>query len=112
MTTELLDAQGQIREMENLFEGATVTAVDQESHLQAALCDGLVEDLTSFATFVFSSRVLPQVLCTLHTRASLSALGQKARPVACGHVLRRIFGAVFGHRYGRKLADYFQPCGQ
>ena len=31
------------------------------SHLQAALCDELVEDLMAFATFVFSSRALPHV---------------------------------------------------
>ena len=126
-TSELLDAQGQIAEMENLFEEATVKAVIKKanpqsaagpfgllySHLQAALCDELVEDLAAFATLVFSSRVLPQVFWTLHTiySANLSALGQKARPVACGHVLRRVIGAVFCHRYGRKLADYFQPWG-
>ena len=126
VTSEPLDAQGQIPEMENLFEEATVKAFIKKanpqsaagpsglrySHLQAALCEELVEDLAAFATLVFSSRVLPQVFWTLHTSASLSALGQKARPVACGDVLRRVIGAVFYHRYGRKLADYFQPWGQ
>ena len=75
VTSEPLDAQGQIPEMENLFEEATVKAVIKKanpqsaagpsglrySHLQAALCDELVEDLAAFATLVFSSRVLPQV---------------------------------------------------
>ena len=126
VTSEPLDTQGQIPEMENLFEEATVKAVIKKanpqsaagpsglrySHLQAALCDELVEDLAAFATLVFSSRVLPQVFWTLHTSANLSALGQKARPVACGDVLRRVIGAVFCRRYGRKLADYFQPWGQ
>ena len=126
MTSEPLDAQGQIPEMENLFEEATVKAVIKKvdpqsaagpsglrySHLQAALCDELVEDLAAFATLVFSSRVLPQVFWTLHTSANLSALGQKARPVACGDALRRVIGAVFCRRYGRKLEDYFQPWGQ
>ena len=64
--------------MENLFEEATVKAVIKKatpqsaagpsglrySHLQAALCDELVEDLAAFATLVFSSRVLPQVFWT------------------------------------------------
>ena len=126
MTSEPLDAQGQIPEMENLFEEATVKAVIKKanpqsaagpsglrySHLQAALCDELVEDLAAFATLVFSSRVLPQVFWKLHTSANLSALGQNARRVACGDVLRRVIGAVFCRRYGRKLADYFQPWGQ
>ena len=75
VTSELLDARGQIPEMENLFEKATVRAAIKKanpqtaagpsglrySHLQAALCDELVEDLAAFATLVFSSRVLPQV---------------------------------------------------
>ena len=65
-----------------------------------------------FVTLVFSSRVLPQVFRTLHASANLSALGQHTRPVACGNVLRRVIGAVFCRRYGRKLADYFQPWGQ
>ena len=126
MTSEPLVAQGQIPEMENLFEEATVNAVIKKanpqsaagpsglrySHLQTALCDELVEDLAAFATLVFSSRVLPQVFWILHTSANLSALGQKARPVACGDILRRVIGAVFCRRYGRKMADYFQPWGQ
>ena len=32
--------------------------------------------------------------------------------MACGDVLRRVVGAVFCHRYGKKLADYFQAWGQ
>ena len=91
MTTELFDAQGQIPEMENLFEEATVKAVIKKanpqsaagpsglrySHLQAALCDELVEDLAAFATLVFSSHFLRQAFWTLHTSANLSALGQR-----------------------------------
>ena len=75
MTSEPLDAQGQIPEMEILFEEVTIKAVIKKvnpqsaagpsglrySHLQAALCDELVDDLAAFATLVLSSRVLPQV---------------------------------------------------
>ena len=96
----------QIPQIENLFEEATVKAVIKKanpqsaagpsglrhSHLQAALCDELAEDLAAFATLVFSSRLPPQVFWTLHTSAKLPALGQKARPVACGDVLRRVIG--------------------
>ena len=126
VTSELSDAQGQISEMENLFEEAMVKAVIKKanpqsaagpsglrySHLQAALCDELVENLAAFVTLVFSSRVLPRVFSTLRTSANLSPLEKKARPVACNDVLRRVNGAVFCRRYGRKLADYFQPWGQ
>ena len=65
------------------------------SHLQAALCDELIEDLVMFATLVFSSRTLPQIFWTLHTSASLSTSKQKARPVVYGDVLWRVIGAVF-----------------
>ena len=112
--------------MEDLFDEARVKAVIKKanpqsaagpsglrhSHLQAALCDELIEDLVMFATLVFSSRTLPQIFWTLHTSANFSALGQKARPVACGDVLRMIIGAIFCRRFGKKLADYFQPWGQ
>ena len=123
VTSEPLDAYGQMSEMENLFEEATVKAAIKKinpqspagasglrySNLQAALCDKLVEDLAAFATLVISSHILPQVFWTLHTNANLSALGQNARPVACGDVLRRVTGAVFCRRCDRKLVDYFQP---
>ena len=126
VTFELLDAKCQIPEMENLFEEAMVKAFIKKvnpqsaagpsglrySHLQAALCDELVEDFGAFVTLVVSSRVLPHVFWTLHTSAKRFALGQKASPVACGDVLRRVIRAVFCRRYGRKLADYFQPWGQ
>ena len=75
MTTELLDAQGQIMEMENLFEEATVKDLIKKanpqsaavpsglrySHLQTALRNEPFEDLAAFATLVFSSRVLLHV---------------------------------------------------
>ena len=83
MTSELLDAQGQIPEMENLFEEATVKAVINKadpqsaagpsglrySHLQATLCDELVEDLAAFATLcLFPSCFAPSILDTAHER--------------------------------------------
>ena len=75
VTSEPLAAQGQILEMENLFEEATVKAVIRKanpqsaagpsglrySHLQAALCDELVEDLEAFATLVFPAVFCPKV---------------------------------------------------
>ena len=126
VTSEPLGAKGQIPEIENLFEEATAKAVIKKanpqsvagpsglrySHMQAGLYDELVEDLAAFAMLVFSSRVLSQVFWTLLTIANFSTLRKKARPVACGDVLRRVIGAVFCRRYGRKLADYFQPWGQ
>ena len=120
---ELLDAQGQMPEMKDLFDKAKLKAVIKKANpqsaagpsglryslLQAVLCDELVDDLVVFATVVFSSYIHPQIIWTLQTSANLSALGQKAKPVACGDVLRKIIGAVFYRRYGKKLARLFQP---
>ena len=86
---EVLDAQGRIPELEDLFDEARVQAVIKKdnpqsaagpsglrySHLQGALCDELIEDLVMFATLVFSSRTLSQIFWTLHTSANLSTLG-------------------------------------
>ena len=125
-TTGSLDAYGQIPEMENLFEEApvkvaTIKATPESaagpsglrySHLQAALCDELVEHLAAFTTLLVSSRISPQVLWTLHTSAHRSALGKTSRPVAYFDVFQRVMGTVYYCRYGRKLTDYFQPWGE
>ena len=80
VTSEPLDAQGQIPEMENLFEEAAVIEKTNPqsatspsglrySHLQAALCDELVEDLAAFATLVF-----PAVFCPKYSGHCTRAL--------------------------------------
>ena len=72
VTSEPLDTQDQIPEMENLSEEVTVKAVIKKvnpqsaagpsglrySHLQAALCDELVEDFAAFRRLFF-----PAVFC-------------------------------------------------
>ena len=79
----MLDAQGQVLKMENLFKEATVKAVIGKSnpqsaagsfglrfsHLQDALCDELVEDLAAFATLVF-----PVVFCPKYSGHCTRAL--------------------------------------
>ena len=112
MTSEPLEAQGQIPEMENLFEEATVKAVIKKgnpqsaagpsglrsSHLQAALCDELVKDLAAFATLVF-----PAVFCPKFsghcTRALTFPRWGKRRDqwravMSCGELLLVLFSAA------------------
>ena len=64
--------QGHIQEVEHLFDEATIKAIIKEtnprsaagpqglrySHLQATLCDELVEEITEFVALVFSGRIL------------------------------------------------------
>ena len=80
VTSELLDEQGQIPEMKNLFEEATVKAVIKKanpqsaagpsglrySHLLAALYDELVEGLAVRDTSLFQPCFAPSVLDTAH----------------------------------------------
>ena len=83
VTSELLDAQGHIPEMENLFEEATVKVVINKanpqsaaglsglrySHLQATLCDELMEDLAAFATLcLFQPCFASSILDAAHER--------------------------------------------
>ena len=56
---------------------------------------------------LFFQSCFPQVFWKLQTIANMSTLGQNVRPVVCGDVLRKIVGAVFCHRNGRKMADCF-----
>ena len=75
--------QGHIQEVEHLFDEATLKKANPQSaagpsglrysHLQAAPCDELVEEIAEFAALVFSSRILPEIIWTLHTSANLSA---------------------------------------
>ena len=125
MKTERLGAQGQFREMKNLFEEATMKAViDKASpqsaagpsvlhyyHLQAAVCNGLVEDLAAFATLVFSSRGLPKDFrhCT---RALNVCVEEKDGASGVRLRLRGSYWRRFYRRYDKKLADYSQPWGQ
>ena len=123
MTSEPLAAQGQIPEMENLFEEATVKAVIKKASPQSAAGPFRLDYATAICRLRcamkwsrFSRRLrrlffhpcFAPNFWTLHTSANLSSLGQKARLVAYGDVLQRVSGAVFCRRYGRKLADYFQ----
>ena len=83
VTSEPLDAQDQIPEIENLFEEAMVKAVIKKanpqsaagpsglrySHLQAALCDELVEDLVALRRLFF-----PAVFCPKYSGHCTRAL--------------------------------------
>ena len=111
MTSAPFDAQGQIPEIDNLFEEATVKAVIKKadpqsaaspsglrySHLQAPLCNELVEDLAAFATLVF-----PAVFCPTYsghcTRALTFPRWGKRRDqwravMSCGELLVLFFAA-------------------
>ena len=81
--------QGYIRQVEEPFSAEDIRASIKKvspqsapgpsglrfSHLQEALDDDLVEELSNFAKLVFSSSTLPDLFWALHTAANLSALG-------------------------------------
>ena len=47
---------------------------ERYSHLQATLCDELVEDHAAFTTLIVSSRILPHVFLILHKSPNPSAV--------------------------------------
>ena len=71
-----------------------------------------MQDISTLARLVFAENHLPGVFWALHTSANLSALGTKARPVACGDVLRRVISGTFCREYGKQLAAHFEPWAQ
>ena len=82
------------------------------SHLQAALTPDLVETIAQLSRLIFEGHHLPASFWILHSSATLSAIGIKARPVACGDLLRRIIGGTFCKQYGPSISQHFEPLGQ
>lgn len=81
-------------------------------HLEALISPPLVDEIASFRMIVFSSDALAKLSRLLHAGGNLTALGEKARPVACINVLRRIIGATFLWQQRTSLEDLFEPIGQ
>jgi hypothetical protein len=55
---------------------------------------------------------LPALFYSLFTSATLDGIGQKARPIACGNVLRRLLGSVYMQLHKSRLARRFEGVGQ
>lgn len=64
-------------------------------YFQATTSVLLVDDTASFARTLFGNNVRPRIFWLLHASATLTAIGDKARPVACRDVLRRIMEVTF-----------------
>ncbi|CAN0375941.1 unnamed protein product, partial [Laminaria digitata] len=82
------------------------------SHLQEAMTPDLAEAISQLSRVIFDGSHLPDSFWQLHTSANLSAIGEKARPVACGDVIRRIIGGTFCRQYTPQIASHFEPLGQ
>ncbi|CAN0053236.1 unnamed protein product, partial [Ectocarpus fasciculatus] len=84
------------------------------SYLQASgMSDDFSETLADFSYKVFYyGDELPDLFWDLHTSASLSALGEKKRPIAVGGVLRRIISGSFCRQYKQGIADIFEASNQ
>ena len=81
-------------------------------HLQLSMSPALADTLSAFSQLVFEGTLLPESFWIFHTSSNLSALGDKARPVACGDLLRRVIGGTFCRQHGSALAERFQALGQ
>ena len=90
------------------------------SHLQLMVRRGdsyqverILSHLTWLARTVFDEPdTLPEPFWDLFRAARLSAVGSKARPIACGDTLRRLFCRVFAAANKQRFARMFEPVGQ
>jgi hypothetical protein len=73
----------------------------------------LLEAFAWLGSLAFTSPdSLPSDFWAFHTAARLSAVGEKARPVACGDVLRRLFGGAYCRSHRNQLASLFSQGKQ
>jgi hypothetical protein len=89
-------------------------------HLQQCVTFGhhdavthLLELCAWLGTTIYSAPAsLPAEFWALHSSARLSAVGEKARPIACGDTLRRLFGHVFCEENKDRILELLEPVGQ
>ena len=75
--------------------------------------DRLLKLLAWLGTAAYAEHdYFPEAFWQLHMAARLSAVGVKARPIACGDTIRRIIGAIFCRTHKRKLAALFEGVHQ
>ena len=59
-----------------------------------------------------SPELLPTAFWSLHTAAKLTAVGPKARPIACGDTLRRLFAGLWCRKHRHTLVQLLSRTGQ
>ena len=73
----------------------------------------LLEGLAWLGTAAYAEHdALPPAFWFFHTAARLSALGDQARPVACGDTLRRLFGRLFCRKHALRFSTLLTADGQ
>jgi hypothetical protein len=79
----------------------------------STVCNSFFKHLAWLAQTCFTDPdSLPDEFWALFSAARLSAVGEKARPIACGDTIRRIFGKHYCRYHQGRFADYFEACGQ
>lgn len=77
------------------------------------VCNSFFKNLAWLAQTCFTDPdSLPDEFWSLFSAARLSAVGEKARPIACGDTTRRIFGKHYCRHHKDRFADYFEAGGQ
>jgi Reverse transcriptase (RNA-dependent DNA polymerase) len=90
------------------------------AHLQQCLQRGgattaaaLLQQLAWLARTLYTAPVtLPPAFWLLHSAARLSAVGAKARPIACGDTLRRLFASMLCRDRRAVITALLEPSGQ
>ena len=79
----------------------------------SAVCNSFFKHLAWLAQTCFTDPdSLPDEFWAFFSAARLSAVGEKARPIACGDTTRRIFGKHYCRSNQDRFSDYFEASGQ
>lgn len=95
------------------LSGLSILHLQQIVRYGQGLREKLLQDLARLGTAAFAEHdALPPEFWYFYSAARLSALGEKARPIACGDTLRRLFGRMYCRSRGKRFAALFGEVGQ
>jgi Reverse transcriptase (RNA-dependent DNA polymerase) len=87
--------------------------VRHTAHTSGRMVDWLLELMAWLGTVAYSTpAALPAPFWRFHAAARLSAVGEKARPIACGDTFRRLFARIFCASSRPQVSALLEPAGQ
>ena len=95
------------------LSGLSILHIQQIVRYAGGLSRPFLKGLAWLGTACYADHdALPPDFWFYHTAARLSALGDKARPVACGDTLRRLFGRMYCRSHATKFGKLLSEDGQ
>ena len=93
--------------------GLSVAHLQQMIIYAGAAAASLLSNLAKLGTAAYSNvDIAPPEFWYLHSAANLTALGEKARPIACGDTLRRQFGRLYCRSHKVQFSALLESANQ